>query len=51
MKVVLKKRVKAKLFKNSYKYACLEIENETSKVRNSENLKEKKMQMVIKLYF
>ena len=37
MKVVLRKRVKARLYKNSCKNACLEIENVTSKVRNSEN--------------
>ena len=36
MNVVLKKVVKARLFKNSCKNACLEIENGTSRVRNSE---------------
>ena len=35
---------------NSCKNACVEIGNGTSKVRNSETLKEKEMQMVIKLY-
>ena len=37
MKVILQKRVKARLYKNSCKNACLDIENGTSKLRNSEN--------------
>ena len=37
MKVILQKRVKARLHKNSCKNACLDIENGTSKLRNSEN--------------
>ena len=42
MNVVLKKVVKARLLKNSCKNACLEIENGTSKVRNSGNFEREK---------